>query len=319
MGIRTHAVWLDYSGAKGRRKLLQNLSAVVWADPYLWTASDEGRTVECLAPHRGGFRLHRQIPLDDIFTALPGRAKQDEVDIESLAMADGRLWICGSHCIVRRQTKKTGSDHVDPDFRVRKSRRLLGSMRAGEVLDGGAAAASSLPFSGKGSLRRLLAQDRYLAPFIDLPGKENGLDIEGLVVHDGRLWLGLRGPLVDSIAIVVELPFEVDGQLDLGRAERHFLQLDGLGVRDLTRRGDKILVLAGPVSATPGPFRLYAWTPRHAETIQQPRLVHQWPDGSDAPEGICCKDDGLLVVYDVGSSQARIRGNRFRADLLTGL
>jgi hypothetical protein len=122
--IRTESIWLDYGRVSKQSGLLQNLSAIAWEDPFLWTASDEGRSVECLEPHHGGYRLRRQIMLDDVFEQLPGREDEDEVDIESIDVAGGTLWICGSHCIVRRQSKKAKSQRIDPRLRVRKSRRL---------------------------------------------------------------------------------------------------------------------------------------------------------------------------------------------------
>src|SRR5437773_1771313 len=58
--IRTESIWLDYGQVSKQSGLLQNLSAIAWDAPFLWTASDEGRSVECLEPHHGGYRLRRQ-------------------------------------------------------------------------------------------------------------------------------------------------------------------------------------------------------------------------------------------------------------------
>jgi hypothetical protein len=41
---------------------------------------------------------------------------------------------------------------------------------------------------------------------------------------------------------------------------RHFLQLDGLGVRDLVIHGDDLLVLAGPSMDLDGPVFIYRWS-----------------------------------------------------------
>jgi len=283
--------------------------------------SDEGRTFECLEPHSDGFRLYRQIELDAVFEALPGRRKQDEADLESIDVADERIWLGESHCIVRRQVEKTNCDTVDPRFRVRKSRRLLGSVPIAAVLadeKSGSEVGTALPFSGRGSLRQRLSGNLYLSPFIDLPSKENGLDIEGLVVAGKKLLLGLRGPVVDSIAIVVELSHGAAGTIKPSPARLHFLNLDGLGIRDLARSDGEILVLAGPVSGAGGPFCLYRWQRRVTNKIQLPDLWYEWPPEGDAPEGICRKDNGLLVVYDLRKDSTRINGKRVRADRLAG-
>ena len=61
------SVWLDYRGARDRKATVANLSAAAFQNGVLWTASDEGRTIECLKPRSGGFQLHKQVHLDDIF------------------------------------------------------------------------------------------------------------------------------------------------------------------------------------------------------------------------------------------------------------
>ena len=50
---------LDYAGVEGLDDILKNLSGVATAGSFLWTASDEGRTVECLEPSGDGYRLLR--------------------------------------------------------------------------------------------------------------------------------------------------------------------------------------------------------------------------------------------------------------------
>jgi hypothetical protein len=177
----------------------------------------------------------------------------------------------------------------------------------------------ALPFSGKGSLRRRLSANRYLKPFIDLPSKENGLDIEGLAVIGRKVLLGLRGPTVDSIALVVELSLGAGASITPSSPRLHFLNLDGLGVRDLARSDDGLLVLAGPVTGSRRPFRLYQWRRRATDRIQTPEHRYEWPPDGDAPEGICRKDRGLLVAYDLKANSRRINGGRVRADWLTGL
>jgi hypothetical protein len=77
-------ITLDYLCAvAGNPKLLTNLSAVAAYGDYLWTASDEGRTVECLKRDGAGYRLHDQVKLDAL-CKLPN--PPDEADIESLSI-----------------------------------------------------------------------------------------------------------------------------------------------------------------------------------------------------------------------------------------
>lgn len=91
---------LDYGDARAAPKLISSLSTIVCNGNFLWSAADEGRTIECLKMDGDRYTLHRQVRLDNVFTNIPGK-KNDEVDIESIDIAGGRLWICGSHCHVR--------------------------------------------------------------------------------------------------------------------------------------------------------------------------------------------------------------------------
>ena len=147
-----------------------------------------------------------------------------------------------------------------PHFRTRPSCHLLGRVRLKGDFGALAKQAAHLPFTKLGSLRELLGQNEFLDPFVRFRSKENGLDIEGLSVSpDNKVFLGLRGPLADSFAIVVEAKFGAD--LRLGEAlALHFLDLGGLGVRDLAAYRDDILILAGPVSGLRLPFRIYRCT-----------------------------------------------------------
>ena len=311
-------IWLDYADAGRKRKFLPNISAVAASGDYLWTASDEMRTVECLEPNGQGYRLHRQFKLDELFPGLPGAEKELEADVEALDVAHGRLWVCGSHSLTRRSRDKTDSD-VDPKIRERPSRRLLGSVELSKDGGGLVAPGKALPYDGAGSLRAMLGSLSHIAPFMDLPSKENGLDIEGLVTFRRKVYVGMRGPVVDNIALVAAIGMTRDFAIDETGIFLHFVDLGGLGVRDMTRWGGGILILAGPVNGADSPFRLLQWTPRRTGKIQKPEKVQDLQPGADHPEGICALNragaDGLIVFYDTKSDK-RISGTRYRADWL---
>jgi Protein of unknown function (DUF3616) len=316
MPFDVHArIVLDYAGA-ATTKLLTNLSGIATTNGALWTVSDEGRTVECLALSPDGFTLRKQFALDDFIPGMPGSDTGDELDLESIDIADDQLWLCGSHCRVRK--KPDFEDRINPEFRSRPSRCLLAAI---ELTNGGTelGTVQSLPFKGEGSLRRHLEQNGYLQPFVNLPSKENGLDIEGFVWRDGSALLGLRGPLVDSIAVVAAL--RLSKKMAIKGSDLCFLDLGGLGIRDLARDGADVLVLAGPVSAASGPFRLYRWAPQSTDAVQKPELLFTWPQNQEKPEGICIIErngrKGILTVYDSPDETSRIDGHRYATDWLT--
>jgi Protein of unknown function (DUF3616) len=333
MASAVEHITLDYGDAGRKSDLLMSLSAVASSKGCLWTASDEGRSVECLVAENGGYRLKKQHKLDSLFKHLPKKKdpydhRKPEADIESLAAHDGALWICGSHAKVRRRRKLDENAKVNTSaqapyalVRSRPSRCLLGRVpfngdaQIEAELD--KASAAHLPFAGTNSLRTMLKQDRFLQPFVRLPSKENGLDIEGVTVtKDGAVFLGLRGPLIETRAVIVKI--ELDEPLDVAALTPYFLDLGGLGVRDLTRRGDDILILAGPVSGLGGGFSIHCWTPGKAKRVQTTTLLYRWPEPPprertwpEHPEAICCLErgnrDGLLVLYDNPDADHRIK------------
>lgn len=311
---------LDYAEAASSRGLLDNLSAVAGNGKFLWTAADEGRSVECLKLDGDRYKFHRQVCLDDAFTAIPGQAKNDEVDIESIDIAGGRLWICGSHCRVRKKPDKDKPSVLKPDIVSRPSRCLFGSIKLKGNGGALAAAGQRLPFEGKGSLRERLAKNPFLVDFIDLPSKENGLDIEGMVIFKDDALFGLRGPLIDSFAVVMEVPIKNGLRIDGDGPSMHFLNLGGLGVRDLAHTGNDLLVLAGPVSTASRPFRIYRWRPRKTDTVQEPDelIIDDWTREGEEPEGICCLKyqgaDGIFILYDKPDRRRRIRASHYIAD-----
>ena len=62
-------------------------------------------------------------------------------------------------------------------------------------------------------LTEALADDPHFGPYMAIPGKDNGFDIEGLVVDGRRLLLGLRGPVLRGWLALLEIA--VDALCDL--------------------------------------------------------------------------------------------------------
>jgi hypothetical protein len=341
MGVEGQ-VELRFSGHVVRIGNHVNLSAIRTEDRYLWLAGDETATVERLtldsavAPTVGD--RQRSFPLADLVD-LPGHPHA-EADLEGLARSGGWLWATGSHSLVRRRIK---SHHTEAKAlrrlaRVRRDPNRFVICRLAvqpgvdgdpELVrtadDGRCSAVIGAP--GAENLTDLLVADQHLAPFLAIPSKDNGLDVEGLAVHGDTLYLGLRGPVLRGWACVLEVfPVADHGDptlLRIGvfgdgtRYRKHLLDLGGLGVRDLCPDGGDLLVLAGPSMALSGPVRLYRWhRAAHAETSRVVRGVEltveaELPHGAgeDHAEGIAllagAADARLLVVYDSPSQQRR--------------
>lgn len=318
-------VALKFHEGATRTETHVNLSAIHTAGPHLWLAGDETATVErlsCDDPARPAvYGDHVTFDLAGL-VPLPG-ADDEEVDIEGMALVGGHLWVVGSHSAKRKKVKKHHSDakaakrlatvSAEPARRVVARLAVDGDQLVKDTADGRRSLAVGEP-----NLFDELSDDEHLAPFLPIPGKDNGLDIEGIAVHgepgEERVFLGLRGPVLRGWATVLQLePRERDDALKLTkvaegrRYAKHFLDLDGLGVRDLCEDGDDLLVLAGPSMDLDGPVRVYRWP--GAAHLDAPDIVHRreltrvldlpFGEGDDHAEGIALLPDRrLLVVYD---------------------
>ncbi len=331
-----------------------NLTAVEADGEHLWVAGDETATIERLvldvaeAPTRAG--RQRSFRLADL-VQLPG-PPNGEADIEGIARAGGWLWAIGSHALVRRRPKplhdedkvvrRLGKVRRDPNrYVIVRLAVQLGVDRRPEPVrvsrDGRRSALVGAP--GAENLVDLLRADTHLAPFLPIPARDNGFDVQGLAVVGDRLYVGLRGPVLRGWAVVLEvLPVQDPtdpGRLALGifpegaRYRKHFLDLGGLGVRDLCPDGDDLLVLAGPTMALSGPVRVHRWhgAARAGPVVRDTELpvetVVRHGEGDDHAEGITLLDADrhdprarLLVVYDVPTTARRPWPDTVLADRL---
>jgi|1186.fasta_scaffold37925_2 hypothetical protein len=346
-GERTMAVerqvMLSVAAAGPGDAAVSDLSAVHCAGNVLWLVGDELPLLYRLTETAEGYGDSRTFELGD-FVDLPEGAAA-EIDVEGLDGAPDCLWLVGSHSRTRKRV-----DPGDDDAKVDKVLRTVDSHPNRNVLirlpltdgDDGLPAPSEGAGNGSaalldGDLRRALAPDLHVGPFVDIPSKDNGLDIEGLVAVGDTLLLGLRGPVLRSWAVVLEVTPETDpvrpGRLRLGGPgpgyRIFFLDLDGLGVRDLCRAGNDVLVLAGPTMVLDGPSRLYRWRgaakarPHTAVRRNDLARIVELPFGQGADEGtdhaegvtLLPDEDAVLVVYD-SPSPARAVPAGVRADVL---
>ena len=262
-----------------------NLSGAAFTGEWLWVAGDEAcglerlRRLDTVGRELLRFGDVRDFPLADLLD-LPGAA-DDEADLEGMAVAGGFLWVVGSHGL-KRKNAKPGRSHADNAKRLAKlaldgNRRLLACLpiepdAKGEpclvrVAQDGRRALRLKGDSNSNLLTQALVDDPHFGPYMAIPGKDNGFDIEGLAVDGHRLLLGLRGPVLRGWSALLEVAVKALGhhlQLvpldDAGTLMRkHFLQLDGLGVRDLHFFGDDLYILAGPTMVLNGDIRVFKW------------------------------------------------------------
>lgn len=332
---RVSTIRLEFSKPPGdarKKPVRDNLSAVAASDRQLWFGTDEGTLLDCLTSAGDGrYAGHVAFDLKQSLTLPNISGKRDEIDIEGLSVDDGCLWLVGSHAVTRgkaepkkdgaaKAIKELGDTDENPNRRTLARFQLDGDASSGSTLG---AAAQLHATKETSPLLEILADDPHLGPFLRMPAKENGFDIEGLAVRGGRAFIGLRGPVLRGWALLLEVAMAADDDgtalslLPNGpggrRYRKHFLELEGCGVRDLCfadGTGNEMLVLAGPTMALDGTIRVHRWTVPDGEAADTITVADDCPAlmdiphrrGRDRAEGMALidgpKGPGLLVVYD---------------------
>lgn len=216
------------------RKEAENLSAAVCAaDGTCLLVSDEisdqGRWVRFARIE--GTRL------------LPGRTLDllpsgfDETDAEAADVAGGMFYVVGSHGVTKNDGGYQRSrfflyrfpiDARQPS-QVQRTNRLEALIAAVDKLEPHACTQAK---AARRECPRL---------------QQGGVNIEGMAVRDGRVFLGLRGPLLADAAVVLEVDADALFSDLPTTARRHTLRLGrGVGIRDLVRVSGGFLVLGGP-------------------------------------------------------------------------
>jgi hypothetical protein len=370
--IGTATLEFDPAYALPDKPLADSLSAVLWLpEGNLFVAADETATLEHLqlsgtttgtAVH---FAHHQQLALADVlqdFKGVSKKGKVQEIDLEGLAYCEPYLWFVGSHSVKRKKPKAKSVDILrNPEDLERlatviqePNRYLLGRIRLRQNSEGqlqfpdpaslSPEDAAYLERTADGNLLLdALKADPHLGPIlttdhgdenIAYPGKDNGFDIEGIVVKGDHIFLGLRGPVLRGWSLLLEVAIEASapGFLRLKPLgpqgeyyRKHFLNLKGLGIRDLCISNNDLLILAGPTMNLDGPVYLFCLKggldllqSSDASTQQALEILREIPvgvgtnAGYDHPEGLTLvpQEDiqQVLVVYDAPAAPRKGQG-----------
>lgn len=328
----------------------QDVSCLAVAGRSIFCSCDETSSVERVTydPQSGQAGDHESFALGDAFELPDGRA--GEMDIEGIDISDGYLWVCGSHSL-KRDDPEDGELAAMEDIDWDANRGFLGRVplvgrgdglfvpvAAHDALDGAPGRNARMlkmkRSAEKAPLRKMLAEDPLIGPFIGLPCKENGFDIEGLAVRGNEVLLGLRGPVLRGLALLVRLEMEEkdDGllkprKLDDGRRYAlHAVDLNGQGIRDLAWQRDRLLILSGATTDLEALQSVHALEDFGADRqVYKRDAIGRVLDlpilrGSDHAEGIALIEvDGaerLIVSYDSPHNQRTdAEAQKLRADL----
>jgi hypothetical protein len=214
-------------------------------------------------------------------------AKFKDMDGEAVAHYKQDFYIVGSHGCSRNSNKFRTSSFIlarVPDVVVAK-------VAAGDP--------KSTDESGPIATSFRLSEALLVSPHAkelfsqDLMTK-NGLNIEGVAVVEGKLYAGLRGPVINKKAYLIEVDldtlFDVGRTISLGTEVREIELdfLDGRGIRDLAVLEDgRLIVLSGPAQADAMSFALHSFDPKNGVSKPVAEL-------GDVPSG--AKAEGIHVL-----------------------
>lgn len=321
--------------------LRTEISSCLVTGQNLWLSYDEDAGIERLSKTKQGYGYHKHYELTDFFDLPDGSG---EVDLESLAYEPPYLWFCGSMSL-----KRDSPDADDPieeqlnalqDIAIDQNRFSLGCIPCLER-DGSFELLKSATYDGRtirprmlrggassSELHNALMRDPHLGPYMTIPCKDNGFDIEGLAVQGERVFIGLRGPVLNGWAVILEIFCqEMEDILIMRQRDqedrlyrKHFVDLRGMGIRELNidSEGD-LYLLAGPTMDLDGTISLYrirkGLPDQQASVTHKPERLFDVARGSklqhgeDKAEGMAFVDDStVLITYD-SPQESRIKSN----------
>ena len=227
------------------------------------------------------------------------RSAEEELDVEAIACEGPYYYIVGSHGVA----KKSGT--------LQASRYRIFRLQVDPL--------TSMPAPGRqaltaASLSGILKADPVLGKHFGKPLQQRGLNIEGLAVRNGRLFVGLRNPNLEGHAFVIEVA--ADELFASGKPPAHRLHKlklgRGLGVREIVAARSGFLLIAGNAGSEPSKkhtraldhepdtgFWIFAWDGQ-AQNVHNIGRIPNAPGKAeamtildDSPEGL-----NVLILFD---------------------
>jgi len=245
---------------------------------YLVVVSDEGHDFAVTKLGKdAGSKVYdlAELPRGNLSIELPSPKSKVEVDLEAVTIADNHVYLTGSASLKRKKPKE--GDHAGDRLEEIVPASGAGADYSNYVYEvvarDGTGGFPEFDLVRALDARELLLKLPLVATFREVPSKDNGLDVEGAVVHGEYFYFGLRGPVLRGRALVVRT------KRDFTEPESYTLDLGGLGVRALTYWGGAnagLYILAGPTLARDDKFELYRFVAgdRSPNEVKASDVVH---------------------------------------------
>lgn len=280
-----------------------NLSGLVVTPTFMALATDEGTRIQILPKHNGRFIAEAK----GVINLTPGT--DNELDLEGLAWQSPYLYAIGSHSKKRKKR--------NPELSNKKNLKRLTPIYAEPArnqlfriqLD-----ADLHPVSiDRLSLLPLIEASQILSPFLTIPSKENGIDIEGIAARKDHLYIGFRGPVLrGNLTPILKLTLS-SGIFKIQKHKLKWVNLNGLGIRDMVADDQRIYLLAGPVNQIPNQFELYRWDGKNHLDPMTPDLTLPTPNFPAKPEAIALQNlPGWVLIAQDGVFNGNINSFKIK-------
>jgi hypothetical protein len=267
--------------------------------------ADEVRAVQAVEISR----QTRTLRILDTITLVPSGS---EIDIEAIAAEGDSYYITGSHGASKKKGEE--QDNRCSIFRlpVDPATGLPRGFQSGNC---------SVPAGlQKASLAGVIRADPVLGPHFEQPLQHKGINIEGLAMRNGQLFVGFRNPNLGGYAFVMEIRADdVFSGKPRPLYTLHKLRLGaGLGIREIVAARSGFLLIAGNAGSEPSKkypqaedyeekrgFSLYSWDGKGVEVHQIGALSKT--DGKAEAMAILeeTKDSVTVLVMFDGANRGR--------------
>jgi Protein of unknown function (DUF3616) len=226
--------------------------------------------------------------------ALRDKDADGDPDAEGVAFADGYFYVVGSHGRSRHHDK----DHNPSSYVVFRFPVDAQTGRpAFEPSENDVVGAQSSQ-----RLRTAIKHAKGIKRYYDQPLGEGGVNIEGIAVKAGRMYLGLRGPSRNKHAFILSVDAgaaftkgqDLDASVERLKLGKH------AGIRDLAAVRDGLLVLSGPVNNQDVTPALFHWNEKSGSLKKLGKLAFPATVDGEA------KAETLLVLRDEPNEPWRV-------------
>lgn len=198
--------------------------------------ADESAAVQVVELSRDG----RTLSVLGSVSLLPSG---EEIDIEGIAAEGDCYYIVGSHGVAKKSGQRQAKRYTICRMRVDPT--------SGMPVDNAVTLASLTP---------ILEMDPILRPYFGKPLQQKGVNIEGLAIRQGHLFVGLRNPNLEGNAFVLEVEADAvfSGALRPAYTLHKLMLGRGLGIREIVATREGFLIIAGNAGSEPSNVFLQA-------------------------------------------------------------